>query len=366
MLLKIGKQISVNINIIQKIVSISAVLFIISLISNPVYATTYYVDATDGLDTNGGTATNQAWKTISKVNGSTFSAGDTISFKRGETWREQLIIPSSGSSGSPITFNAYGSGNKPKILGSSLVSTWVDTDISASTGNLLSESFESTKPTNSGYDNSGWSETVGSGSVFDTDNTEVSRPTDGGNQVLKIQKVASNYNALTAKDLASNNAITYTSIYFQYDTYSLSDGEMISIAEMRDSDGKLAWRLYFKYLSSGSYTRINLRYYNNGSDSNWSTDSTVNLSADTWYKLEVKYDVTNKAYEWKINGTSKGSGSLTGTLPLGGKNFRMGDFYTSKTATYYIDKFDVDSAGYLAEPLSLPDNVWRADLPTST
>jgi len=74
----------------------------------------YYVDATLGDDSNPGTQ-SQPWKTISKVNSSSFSPGDKIYFKRGEVWREQLTVPSSGSDGNPITFGAYGSGDKPII-----------------------------------------------------------------------------------------------------------------------------------------------------------------------------------------------------------------------------------------------------------
>jgi hypothetical protein len=34
-------------------------------------------------------------------------------FRRGDVWNESLIPASSGSSGNPITFDAYGSGAKP-------------------------------------------------------------------------------------------------------------------------------------------------------------------------------------------------------------------------------------------------------------
>ncbi|HIA12061.1 MAG TPA: T9SS type A sorting domain-containing protein [Flavobacteriales bacterium] len=44
--------------------------------------------------------------------------GDSILFKRNESWREQLIVPSSGQAGNPITFGAYGNGKKPLFLGS--------------------------------------------------------------------------------------------------------------------------------------------------------------------------------------------------------------------------------------------------------
>jgi len=76
------------------------------------------VDATGGSDNNLGTSSTSAWQTIAMVNGRTFVAGDNILFKRGETWREQLRVPSSGKSGSPITFGAYGMGAKPRLLGS--------------------------------------------------------------------------------------------------------------------------------------------------------------------------------------------------------------------------------------------------------
>jgi len=86
--------------------------------------TTYYVDATGGNDSNSGTSNTTAWRTIAKVNAASFNPGDTILFKRGETWREYLTIPSSGNSTSPITFGAYGSGSNPIISGADMVTGW--------------------------------------------------------------------------------------------------------------------------------------------------------------------------------------------------------------------------------------------------
>jgi hypothetical protein len=86
-------------------------------------ATTYYV-SNAGNDSNNGTSQSTAWKTISKINGRTFAAGDNILFKKGDTWRETLTIPSSGTSTSYITFGSYGSGNRPKIYGSTKLITW--------------------------------------------------------------------------------------------------------------------------------------------------------------------------------------------------------------------------------------------------
>jgi len=90
----------------------------------PVSATTYYVDATGGDDDNVGTSEPTAWKTLGKVNASSFKPGDAILFRRGRQWREELVVPSSGLPGSPIVFGSYGIGDKPLISGAGLVQNW--------------------------------------------------------------------------------------------------------------------------------------------------------------------------------------------------------------------------------------------------
>ncbi len=87
-------------------------------------ATEYYVDASAGNDSNSGRSTASPWRTVGKVNSSSFAPGDRILFQRGQTWREQLIVPSSGASGNPIVYGAYGSGSRPAIKGSALVTGW--------------------------------------------------------------------------------------------------------------------------------------------------------------------------------------------------------------------------------------------------
>lgn len=85
--------------------------------------TTYYVSncGTIGNDSNNGTMTSTPWLTINKINTSVFNPGDSILFNRGCTWREQLVIPSSGSAGNPITFGAYGNGAAPILTGSDTI-----------------------------------------------------------------------------------------------------------------------------------------------------------------------------------------------------------------------------------------------------
>jgi len=104
---------------------VCALLFIAA----PSWAATYYVDASLGDDTRDGLSEADAWKTVAKVNAATFMVlGDSVLFKCGETWREQLTVPSSGTSGNPIVFGQYGSNcngtNKPVLNAAEVVTGW--------------------------------------------------------------------------------------------------------------------------------------------------------------------------------------------------------------------------------------------------
>ncbi len=128
------------------------------LASIPAQATTYYVAAA-GSDANTGTDTGHPWQTISKVNGSTFSAGDSILFNRGDVWYgASLTAPSSGSSGSPITFGPYGSGANPIIKGSTQLVTSGYVLAPDTSTTIFSLSDSGTSSTDSGTRN--WREQV--------------------------------------------------------------------------------------------------------------------------------------------------------------------------------------------------------------
>jgi parallel beta-helix repeat protein len=96
----------------------------VSIASQLLAATVYYVDSINGNDGNAGTSSAAAWRTIAKINTRSFSPGDKILFARGGVWRERLVVPSSGGSTNPITFGAYGSGADPIITGADLVTDW--------------------------------------------------------------------------------------------------------------------------------------------------------------------------------------------------------------------------------------------------
>ena len=100
-------------------------LFIIFiLIAFKLFATTYYIDASFGNDSNAGTSVTGAWKTINKVNNFNFSPGDSILFKKGDIWKELLNFPSSGNASAPIVIGSYGNGPLPVITGRDVYQGW--------------------------------------------------------------------------------------------------------------------------------------------------------------------------------------------------------------------------------------------------
>lgn len=77
----------------------------------------YYINATEGKDSNTGKLPEQAWASLSKVNSQSFSPGDSVLFKAGEVWNGQLLIDDKGTVSAPIVYTSYGHGAKPQING---------------------------------------------------------------------------------------------------------------------------------------------------------------------------------------------------------------------------------------------------------
>ncbi len=131
-------------NHIWQFIALSFVLVLITYSGS--WAKTYYVDATNGNNLKNGISPESAWSSISKINKMTFEPGDSILFKRGEVWHEHLVIKNSGRQGKPITFGAYGSGNKPVITGDGarnfVVSDFIDRFDPYTVGYIIIENLE--------------------------------------------------------------------------------------------------------------------------------------------------------------------------------------------------------------------------------
>lgn len=83
--------------------------------------TTFYVDGANGNNSNDGLSLGGAFETIQAAANAAFP-GDEVLIRAG-TYREQVNVPRSGSSTSPITFSAY-NGESVVISGGDLVTGW--------------------------------------------------------------------------------------------------------------------------------------------------------------------------------------------------------------------------------------------------
>jgi Right handed beta helix region len=80
----------------------------------------YYIDALAGNDDAAGTTPQAAWKSLQKIDATTFQPGDRVLLKSGSVWHGQLWPKGSGSEGHPIVLGMYGGGVKPEIEGDGL------------------------------------------------------------------------------------------------------------------------------------------------------------------------------------------------------------------------------------------------------
>ena len=95
-----------------------------------VQAANYYFSSVSGDDSRTAVqakSPSSPWKSLSKLNAffSTLQPGDSVLFKRGETFYGSLTISRSGAAGSPIVIGAYGTGNRPVITGLTTLTNWL-------------------------------------------------------------------------------------------------------------------------------------------------------------------------------------------------------------------------------------------------
>jgi polysaccharidase protein len=79
--------------------------------------TIYYVDAINGSDSNRGTSSESAFKSVAQVSSIKLKPGDQVLLARGSTFSDMLTINGSGTPDQPITIGAYGAGADPKFVG---------------------------------------------------------------------------------------------------------------------------------------------------------------------------------------------------------------------------------------------------------
>ena len=103
--------------IIKKQLSILLIGVFIFFFCSSLKANSYYVSSSSGIDTNNGTSSSSAIKTINRLNSMVFQPGDSILFKSGDSWNGMFWIKGSGTSTDKIVIDSYGGSQKPIING---------------------------------------------------------------------------------------------------------------------------------------------------------------------------------------------------------------------------------------------------------
>ena len=87
----------------------------------------YYVDNINGKAEYDGKSAQTPCQDYKKLN---LNPGDSLLFKRGSIYNESLVL-TAGEDGSPITYGAWGEGEKPAFFGGTDVSNPEDWELSA-------------------------------------------------------------------------------------------------------------------------------------------------------------------------------------------------------------------------------------------
>ncbi len=96
----------------RKILGITILLILLPALA---FGATYYVDTTRPDDTGDGLTEETAWKTLTKLNATTFVAGDIVKLHRAQTWTGMWTLLGSGAAGNIITISSYSTGALPII-----------------------------------------------------------------------------------------------------------------------------------------------------------------------------------------------------------------------------------------------------------
>ena len=96
----------------------------------------FYI-SNDGNDSNSGNSEKESWRSITKINETSFNASSKILFKRGDEFEGNIKVSNSGNTTERIVYGAYGTGDKPKIYGSEKITEWT-----LHSGNIYKATFK--------------------------------------------------------------------------------------------------------------------------------------------------------------------------------------------------------------------------------
>lgn len=198
-----------------------------------------------------------------------------------------------------------------------------------------------------------WNVVIGAGCAIDPDNADVPPPPGGGAEILKMIGNGNGIANFMYYTLPIEAGDFWTSFYFRLEALGPA-GADTQVAAASDSAWAVSWNVNAARVGP-NYSLVLSLFYNGLF--NFNVDN-VPILLDNWYKVDVKYDRTNTAWEWRVNDIVELAGPLPGVLTLGLKWLA---FYTlgwvpGFTATAYYDRIWIDDSeyGYGAVPVTPP------------
>jgi hypothetical protein len=219
---------------------------------------------------------------------------------------------------------------------------------------LTKESFEGT-----GYEQDEWTESVGASSSIDEDQATsgvTGAPGDWDAQCCKMV-YASGEDCNIQDEYGLYATVEYARCDFIVDTDSLGNNESNRIFTMSASTGNPVRAAVGRDGSGTLRLEVTIDHDAAGG-STWYQ----NISQDTRYRFEAKWDTVTDTYEWKLDGTSKNSGSLTGGAVDDALRYTyVGTFAGSTDAamTIYFDNIWTRKDQY---PYGTDMDVWRLNV----
>ena len=205
---------------------------------------------------------------------------------------------------------------------------------------IFDEKFEG-----AGYEES-WTESVAAGCTIDedADTADVSNPANWESQCCKIINAGSN--AAFAYSQIGDGAIRYTRIEVIFtDLASINDhGDKCHFAGST-SNGLDAWAWALAAANQSGTKKIRFEAYEDGTVSVCYSNNVI--AEDTLYRIEVKWDSIANTWEWKINGVSQDSGSLTAGHTEMGAILLGCTLSTHFPMTHYCDLIAIDDTNWV-------------------
>lgn len=290
-------------------------------------ATQYYVSNT-GSDSANGTSTSTPWQTIAHVNAQTFSPGDSILFQSGGTWQESLIPPTSGTSGNPIVFGSYGSGAKPIIDGSNILTSW--TQVSEGGTNFVSggpptvvSAYDLAEASGTRSD----ANTTDGNSLTETNGpiSHSSGPTTSVGNAAHFTSASSQYLVRSDAQLTSNfpGASTWTVSDVTAGAWIKTNGTETAyhaVMGKGESNGSPSWVIY---LNSSMQAAVDINTVGFSGKIAGENSSTL-IQPSTWAHIVFTWNHTTGAMNLYINGVSKATANSPTMLAEASTFFTVG------------------------------------------